>query len=85
MYLACPTTISLFLSITNGNGEERKRKLGDRYNAIQERVNMLLSNTANKSVEQIAKEVIQGKWGNGKDRKNRLEKAGYDYYLVQKK
>lgn len=68
-----------------GNGEERKRKLGDRYNAIQERVNMLLSNTANKSVEQIAKEVIQGKWGNGKDRKNRLEKAGYDYYLVQKK
>ena len=38
-----------------------------------------------KSVDEIAKEVIQGKWGNGADRKNRLEKAGYNYNEVQKK
>lgn len=38
-----------------------------------------------KSVTEIAKEVIQGKWGNGTDRKNRLEKAGYNYNEVQKK
>ena len=38
-----------------------------------------------KSVTEIAKEVIQGKWGNGADRKNRLEKAGYNYNEVQKK
>ena len=38
-----------------------------------------------KSVDEIAKEVIQGKWGNGTDRKNRLEKAGYNYNEVQKK
>ena len=37
-----------------------------------------------KSNEEIAKEVIQGKWGNGTDRKNRLTKSGYDYYAVQK-
>ena len=36
-----------------------------------------------KSVTEIAKEVIQGKWGNGTDRKNRLEKAGYNYNEVQ--
>ena len=32
----------------------------------------------------IAKEVIAGKWGNGATRKERLEKAGYDYSKVQK-
>ena len=37
-----------------------------------------------KSVEQIAKEVIQGKWGNGAERKKRLSAAGYDYQAVQK-
>lgn len=39
--------------------------------------------TAKKTVTEIAKEVIQGKWGNGEDRKNRLTKAGYDYNAVQ--
>lgn len=38
-----------------------------------------------KSVEEIAKEVIAGKWGSGTDRKNRLTKAGYDYKAVQDK
>ena len=37
-----------------------------------------------KSNEQIANEVIAGKWGNGDDRKNRLTAAGYDYNSVQK-
>lgn len=36
-----------------------------------------------KSNETIAKEVIAGKWGNGADRKNRLQKAGYNYNAVQ--
>lgn len=38
-----------------------------------------------KSVEEIAREVLQGKWGNGADRKARLEAAGYDYAEVQAK
>lgn len=37
-----------------------------------------------KELEDIAKEVIAGKWGNGAVRKRRLEKAGYDYLQVQK-
>ncbi len=38
---------------------------------------------AKKSVNEIAKEVLQGKWGNGQDRKNRLQAAGYNYNEVQ--
>jgi len=38
---------------------------------------------AKKSVDEIADEVIAGKWGNGQDRKNRLEAAGYNYNEVQ--
>lgn len=36
-----------------------------------------------KSVDEIAREVISGKWGNGTDRKKRLTAAGYDYKAVQ--
>ena len=38
---------------------------------------------ATKSVEAVAKEVLAGKWGNGADRKKRLEAAGYNYSEVQ--
>ena len=36
-----------------------------------------------KSNEEIAQEVINGKWGNGSDRKQRLTDAGYDYSIIQ--
>lgn len=36
-----------------------------------------------KSNEEIANEVIAGKWGNGDDRKKRLAAAGYDYKTIQ--
>lgn len=39
--------------------------------------------SAKKSNEQIAEEVKRGDWGNGDDRKNRLEAAGYDYNAIQ--
>ena len=37
-----------------------------------------------KSITEIAEEVIKGKWGNGKERKERLNNAGYNYVTVQK-
>lgn len=37
-----------------------------------------------KSNSEIAREVINGDWGNGEERKARLEKAGYNYEEVQK-
>lgn len=36
-----------------------------------------------KSINEVAKEVINGKWGNGSDRTNRLAAAGYDAKAVQ--
>lgn len=39
--------------------------------------------TTKKSVDDIAREVIAGKWGNGEDRRIRLEKAGYNYGVIQ--
>ena len=31
----------------------------------------------------VARQVINGNWGNGQDRKNRLRAAGYDYGVIQ--
>ena len=36
-----------------------------------------------KDLETVAKEVIQGKWGNGQERKDKLTAAGYNYSEVQ--
>lgn len=45
----------------------------------------LVANTPDlKPLETITKEVIEGKWGNGYTRKEKLEQAGYNYNDVQK-
>lgn len=41
--------------------------------------------TTQKSVDDIAQEVMAGKWGNGATRKKKLQAAGYDYATVQKR
>jgi GH25 family lysozyme M1 (1,4-beta-N-acetylmuramidase) len=41
--------------------------------------------TYDKSVDELAQEVIQGAWGNGDDRRNALTNAGYDYDAVQER
>ena len=75
-----------------GNGNDRKRALESRgynYSEVQAEVNRLLnggsssSSSSKKSIDTIAREVILGKWGNGNDRKKRLESAGYNYREVQ--
>lgn len=74
-----------------GNGVERKEaltKAGYDYDAVQNKVNELLYNSkkpSKRTVDEIAKEVILGKWGNGEDRKKALTEAGYDYNAVQKR
>ena len=64
---------------------ERLKK--DGYNAFVVEANSSensdrQSNTL-KSVEEIAKEVISGKWGNGQERVDRLTAAGYNASEVQ--
>lgn len=77
-----------------GNGAERKQRLeaaGYDYAAVQKEVERLLkekkqpAKPAKKSVDEVAREVIAGKWGNGITRVRLLTKAGYNYYTVQKK
>lgn len=38
-----------------------------------------------KSTEELAREVLDGKWGNGQERVKKLTAAGYDYSTVQKR
>lgn len=73
-----------------GNGDDRKKRLhtaGYDFNEVQAKVNELLgskpSTPTKKSNETIAQEVINGKWGNGQDRVNRLRAAGYDPATIQ--
>ena len=74
-----------------GSGDTRKTALtnaGYDYNVVQAKVNELLeggstSTPAKKPINTIASEVIQGIWGNGDSRKQKLEAAGYNYSEVQ--
>lgn len=73
-----------------GNGQDRKNRLtaaGYDYATIQNIVNGKKPSPApaptKKSNAEIAKEVWAGKWGNGTDRRKRLEAAGYNYAAVQ--
>ncbi len=78
-----------------GNGADRANRLqaaGYDANVVQAIVNKMLAGTytggtstapARKSNDQIAQEVINGKWGNGADRANRLRAAGYDVNVIQ--
>ena len=74
-----------------GVGQERIQQLTDAgYDAerIQEKVNLALQGSQIndiKTTDTLAYEVIQGDWGNGEERKERLEAAGYDYEVVQQK
>ena len=45
----------------------------------------LVKSTSGKSIDELAREVINGKWGNGSERKKKLTAAGYDYDAVQKR
>lgn len=74
-----------------GTGNTRKQRVkayGLNYDEVQKIVNQLMSGktavSSKKSNEEIAKEVLAGKWGNGAERKRKLTQAGYDYNAIQK-
>lgn len=76
-----------------GNGADRVNRLTEAgYNAteIQNKVNEILAESDSSgtppqkaSIEDVAREVIQGKWGNGKERIGKLTLAGYNSSEVQ--
>lgn len=79
-----------------GNGSDRKKRLtnaGYDYAQVQAAVNAIVKGQTKvatttapkkKTNEEIAKEVIAGKWGNGAVRKKKLTDAGYNYSAIQK-
>lgn len=59
-----------------------------RWNDFKSKLGAVTSNTTQntsnkKSNEEIANEVIAGKWGNGDARKSALQNAGYNYSEIQ--
>ena len=74
-----------------GNGADRKSRLtaaGYNYSTVQAKVNELMGASTpapSKSIDELAREVIAGNWGNGQDRKDRLTAAGYNYSEIQNK
>ena len=55
------------------------------YCTVQGTVEETPKTSSTKTVGEIAKEVISGKWGNGTARREKLTAAGYDYSVIQKK
>ena len=56
------------------------KEAGYSYSAVQKKVNELCEKM---KIDEIANDVIQGKWGNGEERQQKLTDAGYDYDKVQ--
>lgn len=69
-----------------GNGAERMKALGTNYQAVQERVNQIVTGSSGKvvskkpTIDQLVKEVLAGVHGNGAERKRKL---GNNYNAVQ--
>ena len=71
--------------------DNAKKACKEGYSVFDSKGNVVFSNVKgvdtkpSKTVEQLAQEVLQGKWGNGAERKQRLTDAGYNYSEVQNK
>lgn len=67
--------------------ENAKKACKEGYTVFDSKGNVVYTNkkqeTVKKSVDEVAREVIKGIWGNGKERKDKLTAAGYNYSEVQ--
>lgn len=87
------TNAQLAQEVLNGSwgvNPDRKNRLqaaGYNYDAVQAEVNRRLGAGApaahRPSINEVARQVIAGQWGNGATRRQRLEGAGYNYAAVQ--
>lgn len=74
-----------------GAGQDRINRLtaaGYDAGAVQEAVNNIvyldhLRSVATPEYMEVARQVLAGQWGNGAERKSRLEAAGYNYNDIQ--
>lgn len=81
-YATSPTYITNVMNVVNSNSLTA-------YDGVVTGKSAESSNNATatqgKTVEEVAKEVLAGKWGNNPARRTSLIAAGYDYMAVQKK
>ena len=78
-----PYAIWQYSSSGKVNGISGNVDMNYQYAEVGGKVSDSNSTASKKSNEEIANEVIAGKWGNGNDRKTRLQNAGYDYNTIQ--
>ena len=84
-YATSPVYISTINTIFENNKAEITKYTVTGKVEPQFTDDMLTLDTHEVLILKVAKEVIQGKWGNGAERKRRLTQAGYDYNAVQRK
>lgn len=87
-YNAKPAGVAMkgeVFTIVGETGDFYKLKSGWYLTKRVDLVQYMEKITSKKSIEELAKEVIQGKWENGEARKNALKAAGYDAAAVQQK
>lgn len=53
------------------------------YNGYKKATTSIATTVKKKTVDELAKEVIAGKWSAGDERKQKLTAAGYDYSKIQ--
>jgi hypothetical protein len=70
---------------TNAENMAKKLKASGFEVLISTKTSKTSDPSPKQSIDEIAREVILGKWGNGQERKDRLTAAGYDYSTVQKR
>ena len=66
------------------NLDNAKKACVNGYSVYDESGNVVYSKQY-KTIEQLAKDVIAGKYGNGAERIRKIEAEGYDYNIVQQK
>lgn len=77
--------VGAFSKKENADAMAKKLKAAGFSTYVTTKSGAAVSSAPKKNVEEIAREVIKGLWGNGQDRVNRLKAAGYDASAVQDK
>ena len=69
--------------VKNGGYNGYKKTTAKKTTATEKKTTSTATTVKKKTVDELAKEVIAGKWAAGDERKQKLTAAGYDYSKVQ--
>lgn len=76
--------VGAYSSKTNADAQAAKLKAAGFDTYVTTKSGTAVTGGANKkSIEEVAREVISGKWGNGAERANKLKAAGYNPTTIQ--